>query len=166
MFRLYSDNTFYPTQSYSAHTVQLKTGKLSTLVLLATYIPKSSTLRYANQYVWCFTSWYSRARAPTNFSGSLTPSTALPRSNAHQRVQFPRRRTHRLQKLGSSPGLCSGHRTLPIQSSLAQMRPRRHLREPAQPHTRTAKAQAGRESFARMPIQDAGEFEEGRDLEG
>lgn len=155
-----------PHHSYSAHTVQLKTGKSSTSTSTSASISRSSIFHQAHQNVWCVTSQHSRARAHADLSWSLTTPSALPRPNAPQRIQFPRRLARWLQRLGCSPRFRSGHRSLAIQSSLAQMRPRRHLRESPQPHSGTTKAQAGRESSARMSIQDAGKREERWGMEG
>ncbi len=155
--------------SYSAHTVQLKTGKLSTsdsLILASASNSRSRTSQIVHHHVRCVTSQLSGAGAHANLSWSLTTPSALPCSNAPERIQFPRRAARRLQRLGCSPRLRSGHRSLPNQSPLAQMRPRRHLREPPQPYPRTTKAQAGRESSVGMSVQDAGKRKKRWDLEG
>ena len=102
------------------------------------------------------------APAPTGSSPPPRSLAPMPPSDFSQ----PRRPPRRHQRLGRQPRFRNCDRPLTFQSSLAQVRPRRQLREPSKSHPRPTKAQARREQTAGVPIQDAGNCEEGWDVEG
>jgi hypothetical protein len=85
---------------------------------------------------------HPRARPYANVTQCLTTPSSITSPNAPKRVQQQRGASCWMQRLVIWSRICRRNRPLPLQSPLAQMRPRRHIRKSPKPHSRPTKAQA------------------------